>query len=506
MASAASASAVGGTWSPHVGGRKLRGEESFEVRCPADGQLVAVVEAAGVAQVEEAVEVASETFERSDWAALQPRTRARLLHRVADVLAERVAEFARIDALCTGRPIRELGPQVGRLPEWFRYFAGLIEGAEGSVLPFSGSYLNYTERLPLGVVAQVVTWNHPLLLLAKKLAPALATGNCVIVKPSELTPVTAVILAEACEEAGLPPGVLNVVPGLGAAGAALVSHPRIAKADFTGGTETGRAIARAAAANLVPTTLELGGKTPMVVFEDIGLERAVAGAMFAAYVATGQTCVSGARMLVQRPLYEPFVELLAARSSDLRLGHPLEPETEIGPLVSLRQRERVLSYIEAGRDEGARLVVGGGVPQLPAPLDVGAFVEPTVFADVEPRMRIWREEIFGPVVSVTPFETEDEAVALANDSDFGLGASVWTSALGRAPRVARRLRSGVVWINDHHRNDPSSPWGGFKSSGHGRENGWESIRSYTASRSVVVNLGDETFDWFERSSQPKRYG
>jgi acyl-CoA reductase-like NAD-dependent aldehyde dehydrogenase len=467
---------------------------------------VAVVEAGGAKQIDEAVRVATETFNGSDWAARQPRARARLLHRIADALEQRIGELARIDALCTGRPIRELGPQVGRLPEWFRYFAGLIEGAEGSAPPFSGSYLNYTERLPLGVAAQIVTWNHPLLLLAKKLAPALATGNCVVVKPSELTPITAVILAECCEEAGLPPGVLNVVPGLGAAGAALVSHPGIAKADFTGGTDTGRAIARAAASNLVPTTLELGGKTPMVVFADIGLERAVAGAMFAAYVATGQTCVSGARMLVQRSLYEPFIELLAMRSSDLRLGHPLEQETEIRPLVSQRQRERVLSYIEAGNEEGARLVVGGEMPELAPPLDGGAFVRPTVFADVEPRMRIWREEIFGPVVSVTPFETEDEAVALANDSEFGLGASVWTGALARALRVARRLRAGVVWINDHHRNDPSSPWGGFKSSGYGRENGWESILSYTAPRSVVVNLGDETFDWFERSEQAKRYG
>jgi acyl-CoA reductase-like NAD-dependent aldehyde dehydrogenase len=506
MVTAAAAQLVEGDWRPHVGGRKLDGEETFEVHCPADGTRVAVAAAAGVPQVDAAISAATQAFETSGWAAVQPRQRSRLLHRIADALEQRVGEFARVDALCTGRPIRELGPQVGRLPEWFRYFAGLIEGSEGAVLPFSGGYLNYTERLPLGVVAQIVTWNHPLLLLAKKLAPALATGNCVVVKPSELTPLTAIALAETCEAAGLPPGVLNVVPGFGAAGSALVSDGRIAKADFTGGTETGRAIAVAAAQNLVPSTLELGGKTPMIVFADIGLERAVAGALFAGYVATGQTCVSGARMLVQRSLYEPFVELLAERSATLRLGHPLDPATEIGPLVSARQRDRVLEYIRAGRDEGARLVAGGAAPELPAPLDAGAFVAPTVFADVEPHMRIWREEIFGPVISVTPFDDEQQAVELANTSDFGLGASVWTAELGRAHRVARGLRSGVVWINDHHRNDPSSPWGGFRSSGHGRENGWESILSYTAPRSTVVNLSDDVFDWFERSSEPKRYG
>jgi phenylacetaldehyde dehydrogenase len=506
MVSAASASAVDGDWRPHIGGNRLDGEEQFEVRCPADGELVAVVSAAGVDQVDKATATAAETFSSSGWPAMQPRGRARLLNRIADALEQRVGEFARIDALCTGRPIRELGPQVGRLPEWFRYFAGLIEGTEGAVLPFAGGYLNYTERLPLGVVAQVVTWNHPLLLLAKKLAPALATGNCVVVKPSELTPVTALALAETCEDAGLPPGVLNVVPGFGVAGSTLVSDTRVAKVDFTGGTETGRRIAVAAAGNLVPTTLELGGKTPMIVFDDIGLDRAVAGALFAGYVATGQTCVSGARMLVERPLYDRFVELLASRSAQLRLGHPLDDATEIGPLVSQTQRDRVLAYVETGREEGARLVVGGRIPELDSPLHLGAFVEPTVFADVEPWMRVWREEIFGPVICVTPFDTEEDAVALANESEYGLGASVWTAALGRAHRVARRLRSGVVWINDHHRNDPSSPWGGFKSSGHGRENGWESIFAYTAPRSTVVNLGDQTFDWFEPSSQPKRYG
>lgn len=492
---------------PYVGGARVVGSGPFEVECPATGELVAHVDGAGVSQVDAAVCAAHDAFVHGDWSRQSARQRARALHRLADLLEARVAELARIDALCTGRPLRELQPQVGRLPEWFRYFAGIVEGLEGSVLPFPGNYLNYLERVPLGVVAQVVTWNHPLLLLVKKLAPALATGNTVVIKPSELTPLTAMLLAEVCAEAGLPDGVVNVVPGLGPeTGAALCGHPSIAKVDFTGGTETGRAIARAAAEHVVPATLELGGKTPIVVFDDIAVERVVPGILFAAFVAAGQTCVSGARLLVQRSVLGPIVDALADRCAQIRLGHPLDPDTQMGPLISARQQERVLAAIVAAQAEGARLVCGGGRPVLAPPLDRGYFVEPTILTGVRADMRVAREEVFGPVVCVMPFDTEDEAVALANDAEFGLGAAVWTASVSRAHRVARRLRAGVIWVNDHHRNDPSSPWGGFGQSGYGRENGWESLHAYTATRNVVVNLGDETFDWFEGGSGPKRYG
>ena len=377
---------------PYVGGGRVPGEAPFDVECPATQELVARVEGAGVAQVEAAVEAAARAFDEGEWPRLTARNRARVLHRLADLLEARTCEYARVDPLCTGRALRELEPQVGRLPEWFRYFAGIVEGLEGSVLPFPGNYLNYTERVPLGVVAQVVTWNHPLLLLVKKLAPALATGNTVVIKPSELTPLTAMMLAEACAEAGVPDGVVNVVPGLGPeTGAALVGHPRVAKVDFTGGTETGRAIARAAAENVVPATLELGGKTPILVFDDVDVDRVVPGILFAAFVAAGQTCVSGARLLVQRPLLEPVLDRLAARCTQIRLGHPLDPETQMGPLISARQQRKVLGAIEAARAEGARVLVGGGRPDLPSPLDRGYFVEPTLLTAVRPEMRVARE-------------------------------------------------------------------------------------------------------------------
>ena len=492
---------------PFIGGSRVSGEGTFDVECPATREVVARVEGAGASQVQEAVRVAQDAFESGEWPRLSTRARARVLHRVADGLESRISELARIDALCTGRPLRELEPQVGRLPEWFRYFAGIAEGLEGRVLPFPGSYLNYADRVPLGVVAQIVTWNHPLLLLVKKLAPALVTGNTVVVKPSELTPLTAMMLAETCTESGVPDGVVNVVPGFGPeTGSALVGNPALAKIDFTGGTDTGRAIARQAAENLVPATLELGGKTPVIVFADVELERAVAGAMFAAFVATGQTCVSGARLLVQQGLFDPFVARLAQRVEEIRPGHPLDPASQLGPVVSERQLERVLSYLELARQEGAHVLAGGSRLALEEPLDRGYFVEPTVLSNVRPEMRVAREEIFGPVVCVLPFDSEDEALELANDAEFGLGAAIWTESLSRAHRVARRLRSGVVWINDHHRNDPSSPWGGFGLSGYGRENGWESLYAYTAVRNVVVNLSDETFDWFDATVGPKRYG
>ena len=315
------------------------------------------------------------------------------------------------------------------------------------------------------------------------------------------------MLAETCTESGVPDGVVNVVPGFGPeTGSALVGNPALAKIDFTGGTDTGRAIARQAAENLVPATLELGGKTPVIVFADVELERAVAGAMFAAFVATGQTCVSGARLSCSK--------VSSTRSSR---GSPngwkrsvrairSTPRAQLGPVVSERQLERVLSYLELARQEGAHVLAGGSRLALEEPLDRGYFVEPTVLSNVRPEMRVAREEIFGFVVCVLPFDSEDEALELANDAEFGLGAAIWTESLSRAHRVARRLRSGVVWINDHHRNDPSSPWGGFGLSGYGRENGWESLYAYTAVRNVVVNLSDETFDWFDATVGPKRYG
>lgn len=337
----------------------------------------------------------------------------------------------------------------------------------------------------------------------EKLAAALAAGNTIVVKPSELAPVTPLFIAEWVREAGFPDGVVNVVTGGAKAGAALVANPHVARIDLTGGTATGKRVAAAAAERLVPCTLELGGKTPVLIFDDAKLDEAVAGALFSGFVAAGQTCVSGSRFLVQQSIYPEFLARLADRVANLRIGDPADEATDLGPVISAASRDRCMRFIEIARAEGARLLCGGEPLVMQGRLDSGFYVPPTVFADVAPTSQLFREEVFGPVVSVTPFKDESEAIALANDTEFALGAAIWTRDVLRAHRVAGLVRAGVTWINDHHKNDPRSIWGGYGASGYGKENGWDALKSYMNKGSVVVRTREQFDDWFQGG---KRYG
>jgi acyl-CoA reductase-like NAD-dependent aldehyde dehydrogenase len=464
---------------------------------PATAEVLTTTPAGGAEDVGRAVRAARRAFEDGPWPRMERSERARVLHRFADLIEQRMDDLFQLETLNNGRPVRETRAQVGRLPEWFRYAASLLMAERTDVVPMPGPYLNYLLRHPIGVCGLLTPFNHPLMILAKSLAPALATGNTVVIKPSELTPLTTLELAGIAVDAGFPDGVINVVTGTGAsAGAALAEHPGVAKVTFTGGTEVGRSIGVAAAQRFARATTELGGKSPVLIFEDAGLERAVKGAAFGAFIAAGQTCICGARIIVQDSIYEQVVDGLANIARGIRLGDPSDERTQMGPIVSERQRRRVLGYVEVGAEEGGRVVAGGETPELEAPFDSGFFVEPTVIADVQNEMRVAQEEIFGPVAVVIPFSDEADALRKANDIQFGLGSALWTRDVARAHRVAAQIEAGMVWINDHHRLDPASPWGGVKDSGVGREGGWESFHEFTQIQSITVRVAEDDVDWY----------
>jgi len=479
--------------------------ELLDVLNPATGELLAQISHATDADVDKAVRSAQATFYSPEWSGMSNRTRAKLINKLADVFEAHLDEMYHLETSNNGRSLNETRAQISRLPDFFRYNAGLAIARRDSVIPVDGNYLNYTLRTPVGVVGNSTPFNHPLMIMVKSLAPTLASGCTTVVKPSEYTPLTTLRLAELFVEAGLPPGAFNVVTGLGpTTGKALSEHSGIAKWVLTGGTEAGRITGANAGKNFAHQTLELGGKTPVLVFDDFDVDQAVNYAAFGAFVGAGQTCICGSRQIVQDTIYDEFVEKLAAKAKSIRIGNPADPTVQLGPVVSAKQQQRVLNYARIGLEEDkARLVAGGKVPSDPA-LKNGFFVEPTVFADVTPRMRIFQEEVFGPFVSVSKFSTEAEALMMANDSPFGLAGAVRTKDVTRAHRVAAQLKCGIVWINDHHRLDPASPWGGIKDSGIGRECGTESFDQHFETKSVMVRLDDAPFDWYKDTSSQTR--
>ncbi len=473
----------------HIAGEWLEASDgnTFETRNPATGDVLARVAEASEADVDRAVAAARAALESRPWASMSGRERGRILYRIADLIERDADHLARVETLDNGKPLREArGVDLRHTIECFRYYAGWADKIEGEVLPVPGPYLNYTRREPVGVCAAIVPWNFPLQTAAWKVAPALACGNTVILKPAEQTPLTALELARIAAEAGLPAGVLNVLTGYGeTTGAALVRHPGVDKIAFTGSTPVGQEIQREAAASLKRVSLELGGKSANVVLADADLGAAAKSAAAAIFYNAGQVCTAGSRLLVDRSIHQELLERVIDHACKFVPGDPLLPETRMGPLVSHEQLDRVIGYIETGRREGASIVHGGDRPD---PGNGGYYLNPTIFDGVAPEMTIAREEIFGPVLSVIEVDGIDEAIDIANRSVYGLAAAVWTRDIASAHRVAHALKAGTVWVNMYLTSDTGSPFGGYKHSGFGRELGRHALDLYTQVKSVWVHI------------------
>ncbi|KAK2591550.1 hypothetical protein QQS21_010770 [Conoideocrella luteorostrata] len=475
--------------------------------------------------VEDAIQTANAAFISGSWSKASRHVRADVLEKVAELMQPELPQLIQLEVQQTGRAIREMKAQVPSLLRWFKYFAGVLRTEERPVLPTVGKLHNWLERVPLGVVVQITPFNHPLLIAVKKLVPALAAGNSVVLKPSELTPLTSLLLGPIFKKAGLPDGVLSILPGLGSVtGKSLVSHSLVRKVDVTGGTAAGRAIGSIVGGNLARYTAELGGKAPLVVFEQANIDAAVNGIAFGSFVASGQTCVAATRIVVQSPVMPALLRMLERKCAFIssKMGSPFNEKSTMGPLISSRQLQNVETLVDECVSDGTAKIVCGGKRLIgTAPLDdidfsKGYFYPPTLIVSSSGNSimnsRIWKEEAFGPVIVVVTFDTEEQGIQLANDSEFGLGAALWTQDLSQAFRVSEQISSGIVWVNTHHRNDPSSPWGGASSaSGVGSENGIDAYHAYTTTKSIIINhaSSDEALaadDWFREGAGQVRYG
>lgn len=471
--------------------------ETLATLNPHDNSPIAEVALAGAADVDKAVAAATRAFPA--WSRLAAADRGRILLRLADLIEANADELARLESLDTGHPIKDSRAlDVPRTAACFRYFGGMADKFQGDVVPVEAGFLNYLTREPVGVVGQVVPWNFPLMFTSWKMGPALAAGNTIVLKPSEITPLSTLKIAELMSEAGMPDGVVNIVPGYGhVAGQALAEHPGVSKIAFTGSTGTGRRIVQASASNLKKVQLELGGKGANIVFDDANLIAAVNGSAWAIFHNQGQACIAGSRLMLHERIADEFLERFATLAKSIRLGNPLDAATEMGPLTSALHRDRVLAYVDVAREQGGAVIAGGRAPQAEA-LARGCYVEPTIVRAKTAMDRIAQEEVFGPFVTVLTFRDDAEALQIANSTVYGLGSGLWTSNLQRAHRFARELRAGMVWINSYKRVNPGSPFGGVGESGYGREMGFDAMREYTQVKSVWVNVDAQIPPWYPR--------